>query len=74
MQADDDGTLTLSAFDYEVSAKITVAGRGRRARHRARARPAARRHLAQPARPPDRRRHRRLEGAGHLRVRRGSAC
>ena len=24
-QADDDGTLTLSAFDYEVSAKITVA-------------------------------------------------
>ena len=25
MQADDDGTLTLSAFDYEVSAKITVA-------------------------------------------------
>ncbi len=25
MRADDDGTLTLSAFDYEVSAKITVA-------------------------------------------------
>jgi len=25
MQADDDGTLTLSAFDYEVSAKVTVA-------------------------------------------------
>jgi DNA polymerase-3 subunit beta len=25
MQADEEGTLTLSAFDYEVSAKITVA-------------------------------------------------
>ena len=25
LQADDDGTLTLSAFDYEVSARITVA-------------------------------------------------
>ena len=25
LQADDDGTLTLSAFDYEVSARVTVA-------------------------------------------------
>ena len=25
LHAEDDGTLTLSAFDYEVSARITVA-------------------------------------------------
>ena len=24
LEADDEGTLTLSAFDYEVSAKVTV--------------------------------------------------
>ena len=31
LEADEEGTLTLSAFDYEVSARITVAGRCRRA-------------------------------------------
>ena len=25
IEADDDGTVTLSAFDYEVSAKVTIA-------------------------------------------------
>ena len=64
----EEGTLTLSAFDYEVSARITVAGRGRRGRHGARARPTARRHLPQPAGAADRRGHRRQQGPGHLRL------
>ena len=68
IEADDEGTLTLSAFDYEVSAKVTVAGRGRRGRHRPGAGSAARRHLAQPAVQAGRRRHRGQQGRGHLRL------
>ena len=50
LQAADDG-LTLSCFDYEVSARVDVDARDRRARHRARARPAAGGDHPQPAQP-----------------------
>ena len=53
-------------------------GRGRRRRGRARRRPgqrpAARRHLPQPAVPPGRGDHRRVEGRRHLRLAPGSRC
>ena len=51
IEASDDG-LVLSTFDYETSARATLAAAGQRRGPRAGQRPAARRHLPQPARKP----------------------
>jgi DNA polymerase III sliding clamp (beta) subunit (PCNA family) len=54
VEAGADGTLTLSAFDYEVSARVTVAAEVSEAGHGAGARSIVVRHLAQPCRPTSR--------------------
>ena len=51
--------LVLSSFDYEVSARVEIAADVSEPGVGAGQRPAARRHLPQPARPPGRGRHRR---------------
>src|SRR5690606_3346192 len=66
LEAAADGTLTPSTFDYEVSAR--GGGRGRRARHGARVRPAARRVLPRAAGQAGRRRARRHPRQRHLRL------
>ena len=76
LDADTDaaGRLVLSSFDYEVSARVEIAGRRHRARRGPGQRPAARRHHPQPAGPPGRGGHRRRQGGRHLRHRPGSPC
>ncbi len=71
-----EGSLTLSSFDYEVSARCTAEAVVERAGVGARLRPAARRDRPQPAGPPGDRDHRRgrPQGRGRLRLARASPC
>ena len=68
IEASDEG-LMLSTFDYETSARATLHGRGGRRGPGAGLRPAARRHLPQPARQAGRDGARRRQGLADLRLR-----
>ena len=68
IDAGADG-LVLSTFDYETSARVTLDRRGRRRGQGPGLRPAARRHLSQPADQAGRDVHRRREGLADLRLR-----
>ena len=59
----EDGQLSLSGFDYEVSARVAVEAEVEEEGTRPGLRPAARRHLPRAAQPPGGDLHRRRQGS-----------